>query len=58
MKNNNNNNNNNSNNNDSNNNNNNNVTLSKAKLVQGENILYELSGKAKIISTKGKFFVR
>ena len=54
-----NNNNNNSNNNDSNNNNNNNnVTLSKAKLVQGENILYELSGKAKIISTKGKFFVR
>ena len=44
----NNNNNNNSNNNDSNNNNNNNVTLSKAKLVQGENIL----------STKGKFFVR
>ena len=55
-----NNNNNNSNNNDSNNNNNNNnnVTLSKAKLVQGENILYELSAKAKIISTKGKFFVR
>ena len=53
------NNNNNSNNNDSNNNNNNNnVTLSKAKLVQGENILYELSAKAKIISTKGKFFVR